>query len=140
MSMSRRALCLGLGLCLVAAGTIRTVGAADEIRMKTRLSGGEISGLIPSGAAEYRAKGSERRLRVEVEDVNLVPGTDLTVFVGTEAVGHMRVGAPPARLSELELDSRNGDAFPAIVKGTIVTVATTATATVPVTPIVSGVF
>ena len=99
MSISRRALCFGLGLSLFAAGAALTVGASDEIRMKTRLSGGEISGLVPSGSAEYRAKGSERRFRVEVEDVNLAPGTDLTVFVGTDAVGHMRVGPPPDRKS-----------------------------------------
>jgi hypothetical protein len=59
MSISRRALCFGLGLSLFAAGAALTVGASDEIRMKTRLSGGEISGLVPSGSAEYRAKGSE---------------------------------------------------------------------------------
>src|SRR6266849_3613348 len=55
----------------------------SELRLRTWLAGGAISGEVPTGHADFRSESDRNRsrLNVEVEDVNLASGTVLDVMV-----------------------------------------------------------
>ena len=100
-------------------------------------AGAAISGKTPYGSAEFRVDSPSRsRLNVEVENVNLAPGTVLNVnlsHLGVPAViGHITLSATGN--GELELESQHGDVVPAVVSGDIVTVDNEGS------PILAGVF
>jgi len=96
-----------------------------EVRLRTSLAGGAISGVVPSGHADFRSESDRNRsrLNIEVEHVNLPDGTVLSVFVshaGTSVkVGEIRL---QGGFGELELNSQDGATVPAIVKQDMVTV------------------
>ena len=71
---------------------------------------------------------------MEVEDVNLAAGTKVDVFVDGAQVGSITIGAAPVRGGELELNSQDGQAVPAVSSGAVVVVRNGAAA------ILSGVF
>jgi hypothetical protein len=98
----------------------------NEVRMRTRLAGAAIQGKTPEGNADFRSDSRSRtRLNVEVENVNLAAGTILTVVVqdGTTktTVGTIKLSSFGG--GELELNSDDGDAVPAVQKGDMVTVS-----------------
>jgi hypothetical protein len=110
---------------------------ATEVRLRTSLAGGAISGRTPSGNADFRSESDRNRTRlnVEVENVNLSDGTMLDVAIthagASAAIGHL---ALRGGFGELELNSQDGDSVPAVVKGDTVTVSSAGAA------ILSGVF
>lgn len=76
------------------------------------------------GEAEYRDRGGERELEVEVEDVRSLRGQTLSVLVGGNRVGGARVNNfGDARL---ELNSDAGQRVPVVRSGTRVQVETPA--------------
>jgi hypothetical protein len=110
---------------------------ATETRLRTRLAGGAINLKTPEGNADFRSDSNGRtRLQVEVENVNLPNGTVLDVSVlhnGAPAnVGHITLSA--SGFGELELNSQDGNAVPAVVSGDVVIVSNAGTA------ILSGTF
>ncbi|MBI3697368.1 MAG: tetratricopeptide repeat protein [Acidobacteria bacterium] len=62
------------------------------------LTGAAIGGMVPSGHAQFRSRPGRRSFVVEVQNVNLTPGTPLGVFVtqnGMESnVGTITLGPP----------------------------------------------
>ena len=105
---------------------VPAVASAQELVLRSRLAGGAIDGLVPSGHADYRERPGERRFSTEVEDVNLATGTVLSVFIlrnGSETkVGEIVLGPPPVRGGDLNLDSRDGQLVPVMRPGTVVIV------------------
>ena len=121
LTSRRKSLCAAAFLFL--APTL-IIGKGSEIRMRTALTGGAIAGMTPSGHADYRAIAGQgrARLNVEVEDVNLAAGTKVDVFVDGAQVGSITIGAAPVRGGELELNSQDGQAVPAVSSGAVVVV------------------
>lgn len=119
--MNRRYL---LSFCLAA--TMLTAGVAiakdAELRLRTRLAGGAISGLTPSGGSEYRERGSRASFKAEVEDVNLPAGTMVSVMANGNKVGEIKISAAPIRGGELELSSQDGDLVPSLKANTTITI------------------
>jgi len=113
---------------------------STEVRLRTRLAGAAIAGMVPEGNGDFRSRPDRSRtnLSVGVENVNLPANTVLTVSIklpnaaAATTVGTITLSA--LHEGELELDSRDGDAIPAVVTGTMVTVSNGAT------PILTGVF
>jgi hypothetical protein len=105
-------------------------GPSGHIRLDTKLAGGALGARRPEGNADFRSQTGRSRLNVEVENVNLPDGTVLTVSVVQGAVstvvGTITLNSAIAE-NELELDSQNGAAVPALVAGNMVTVANGAT-------------
>lgn len=120
MTISRRAALVTLVLGLSASTGL--IAASGELRLKTRLAGGAIGGLTPSGAAEFRARSGQQRFTAEVEDVNLPAGTRLNVYVNSTQVGQIVLSGAPTRGGDLNLDTRDGDAVPQLRKSDFVTV------------------
>ena len=101
--------------------------ANAETRLRTRLAGGPIQGKTPEGNADFRVDTARNRsrLNVEVENVNLPAGTVLTVTLQRGAtmtpLGTIKLDA--FGFGELELNSQDGDAVPAVQAGDMVLVA-----------------
>lgn len=96
--------------------------------MQSPLTGGAVNGLKPSGSIDFRtaADGNGSKLNVEVEDLNLPAGTQVTVFVGNRVAGKITIGPPPMRGGELEINTRDGGVVPAMAPGEVVSVRTAA--------------
>ena len=105
-----------------------------ETRLESRLAGAAINGLLPKGEAKFRSRtDGRRRLNVEVEKVNLPPGTPLNVLVDNALVGQFSLRS--SLENELELDSEHGNLVPSITTTSTVVVSDAQGRT-----IVSGVF
>ena len=102
-----------------------------ETRVRIALTGPAITSVLPQGHADFRTKGTQRQLNVEVEHVLLPAGTILTVHVKGVAVGTITL---VANAGELELNTDNHAVVPAIKAGDVVTV------TMGANVIVSGTF
>jgi hypothetical protein len=119
---SRRQTLFAAAFLLLAPTLI--LAKAGELRMRTALTGGAISGLTPSGRADYRAAAQGRAdFSVEVQDVNLPAGTTLDVTVDGAAAGTITVSAAPIRGGELDLNTQDGDVVPAVKAGSVVVVS-----------------
>ena len=106
-----------LAMGVVVAGSAAPVIAADETRLKTRLTGPDIGGLVPSGAAEFRKRGINKRFTTEVEDVNLTGS--LRVCVNGMDLGTISLASG---FGDLNLDTRDGQTVPGMSSGNVVTV------------------
>ena len=113
--------------CLALVATLAALAAApafandDETIIEAGLIGAAIGGRTPHGKAVFRQRpGNDRKLEVEVEDVNLPAGTVLNVLVGGQQVATLTLGA--LRAGEVELETERGQAVPAITGGTSVVV------------------
>jgi hypothetical protein len=105
-----------------------------EIRLESRLAGAAINGLLPKGHAKFRSRTSGRRqLNVEVEKVNLPPGTVLNVLVDNSNVGQFILNS--SLENELELETEHGALVPNVTSTSTVVVTNAQGAT-----ILSGVF
>lgn len=94
-----------------------------EVRLRSRLTGAATGSLVPSGSADFRAKGGASRLNVQVEDVALPVGTQLTVKVNGMTAGTITLSASPVTPGgELELNTKDGQVVPSAKKGDVVTV------------------
>lgn len=90
-----------------------------DVRLSTALSGAAIGGVVPSGHADYRARGTERRFSVEVEDVKLPSGTVLSILVQGVEVGTVTLDGQGG--ADLNLDSRI-DTVPVVASGSLIVV------------------
>ena len=63
-----------------------------------------------------------------MEDVNLVAGTKVSVFVDGVQAGSITISAAPVRGGELELNTQDGQSVPSIKAGAVVVVRNGATA------------
>lgn len=119
---------------MLALASIGVSASGDDVITQTSLSGSTLGGQTPHGLAEHRLSADgNRRFKVEVEDVNLPPGTVLNVLVNGTSIGSLTINS--FRQGELELETERGQAIPSVGPGTVVTVRTQAGAT-----IVSGIF
>lgn len=121
-----------------------TPGTGGEVRVESKLAGAPINGLTPKGEAEFRLQdGGRRRIKVEVEKVNLPSGTILRVFVDNLSIGQIALNS---RLEgRLELDTENGQIVPHLQGASSIVVMNQAGATVvssvfnrPVAPIAAS--
>ena len=112
---------LALTLVTLAALAAAPAFAGDEVIINAGLSGAAVNGQTPTGKAVFRERpGNDRRLEVEVQDVNLAAGTVLNVLVGGQQVGTLTVDS--LRAGRLELETERGQAVPAVTNGTTVAV------------------
>ena len=134
-SIKRAALaCVALVATFAALAAAPAFASDDETIITAGLSGAVIGGQTPHGKAEFRQRaGGDRKLEVEVEDVNLPAGTVLNVSVNGQNVGAITLGA--LRAGEIELETERGQAVPVISNGASVVVTNQSGAT-----IVSGAF
>ncbi len=107
---------------------------SNQTRLRAKLAGMRINGLTPKGQAEFRERSDgSRRLRVQVERVNLPAGTVLAVSIDGNMIGQLTIN------SEFEgrivLNTNAGDLVPAVIIGSRVVVMSQSGMT-----IVSGVF
>jgi hypothetical protein len=118
--------------CVGLVSISSSSAGSAEVRLKTHIVGGAIGGVVPSGKAEFRAKGNNRRFNTEVEDVVLAPGAILEVQVNGAHVGTITLIAPmpgsPRLGGELDLNTHDGEFVPPMSKGDVVTVKSGANA------------
>jgi hypothetical protein len=133
MMFNRRVFSLGAAALLMTLPVLMEAKSAAETRMRANLTGARIGTLTPSGKADYRARQGSSRLNVEVEDVNVAPGTVLDVYLDGAQIGTITV-APVIQGGELELNSNDGAMVPSVKSGALVVVKNGASA------VVAGVF
>ncbi|HEX8560317.1 MAG TPA: DUF4214 domain-containing protein [Pyrinomonadaceae bacterium] len=97
-----------------------TPGPGGETRIESRLAGAAIGGLTPTGVAKFRTRPGNRNLEIEVEKVNLAPGTILNAFVDGAKAGELVIG--PTLEAEFELESERGQFVPDVTTATRVVV------------------
>lgn len=115
-----------LALAAVLGLAMSLNAGANELRLRSGLSGAAIEGLTPSGHADFRAREGRMRLNVQVEDVNLPAGTEVTVSLVRDmtktVIGTITIGAAPIRGGEFERNSQDGEAVPTLQKGDMIVV------------------
>ena len=123
---------LACGLAMALVGP--TVYAATETTIQAQLSGPTLNNMVPHGLAENRVRiDGSRRLKVQVEDVNLPAGTVLNVFLNGTSIGSISINS--LRQGELQIETNNGQTVPVVTPGALVEVKTQAG-----TLVVSGAF
>ncbi len=111
--MSRRNL-LGMAVFALWISIAPTVEAnSADLRIRLAGAGGK-------GSAKYRDRGNVREFQVEVENLNLAPGTLVQIQVNGVAVGSATVTT--LRTARLSLSTQRGNAVPQIASGSTVTV------------------
>ncbi len=90
-------------------------------RAASGLAGGSIAGVTPSGHVDFRQRGNDLQLTVEVEDVNLPIGTVLDVEVDGRVIGQIKISGV-GRGGELELNTRDGALVQQLRPGAVVIV------------------
>ncbi|HEX8476007.1 MAG TPA: hypothetical protein VF666_18555 [Pyrinomonadaceae bacterium] len=94
----------------------------NDVRIRAELVGAPFNGQSPRAEVEYRAEGGERRLEIEVENVNLPSGTLLNVLVDNVQIGTIRLEG--GGKGELELRTDNGQFVPLVNSRSRVVIAT----------------
>ncbi len=97
-------------------------GSGGEVRLKASM----VSGAA-SGAADYRERGTRRRLNVQAEDLRSTTPSPQTVYVNGVQVGSLPLEACPAPAQnllcgEMELNTQDGQAVPVVTAGQIVSI------------------
>lgn len=122
---------LFLGMMTLSTGiALAQSGGGGEVR----LSASMVSGAA-SGKADYRERGNRKRLNVEAEDLRSTTPVSLGVFVNASAqVGSMNLTPCPTASTllcgEMELNSQDNQAVPALKAGDIISVGTAANSAV----------
>lgn len=116
------------GLALLSPSAAHAAsGNAQELRIQTRLTGGAINGVTPSGRARFRSRGTASNFSVEVQDVNLADGTKLNVTLmrGATSIpaGSMTLAL---HIGEIDVNTNDGNLVPQAKAGDIVIVSDTA--------------
>jgi hypothetical protein len=106
-------------LSLLLVGLMANQGMAQETRLRARLAGPAINGLVPGGNAEFRSRPGRAKFKAQAEDVNLPDGTVLMVKLNGNAVGTLTLAL---RRGELELNTQDGQTVPSASSGDIVTI------------------
>jgi len=120
-SLKRAAVALFALAATLAALAAAPAFAGDEVVINAGLSGAAVNGQAPKGTAVFRERpGNDRKLEVEVQDVNLAAGTVLNVTVGGQPVGTLTIDS--LRAGRLELATERGQVVPAVTNGTAVAV------------------
>ena len=101
-------------------------GSSAVSRVQSGLTGGAIGGVQPTGSVDFRVSGTDQKLSIEIEKLNLPVGTVVNVFVGDKVIGKITVGPPPMRGGELEINTRDGGVLPTFGAGEVVSVRTAA--------------
>ena len=114
-------LCGGLQAASTSAARADHGGRNGDAKtsVRAKLTGAAINGLKPEGHADFRSEGTRLKFEVEAERLNLADGAIVSVQVNGKLVGMIKL---VNKQGELELDSKNGAAVPAIQKGDVVTV------------------
>jgi hypothetical protein len=112
---------LFLGMMTLSTGLALAQQAAD-VRLVAKM----VSGAA-SGKAVYRERGNHRRLVVGAEDIPGTTPSPQTVFVNSSPVGNMILNACPAPATQLlcgdlELNTKDGEQVPVILKGQIISI------------------
>ena len=113
---------LGIMMTLSTGLALAQSGGGGEVRLSARM----VSGAA-SGKADYRERGNSRRLNVEAEDLPNTTPSPRAVFADGAPVGNMALAAYPVPATqllcgELELNTRDGQQFPVIFHGQIVSI------------------
>jgi len=126
--------CVAFLATLAALAAAPALADGSETIVTATLTGAAIGGQTPHGTAEFRQRDNgDRKLEVEVEDVNLPAGTLLNVSVGNQNIGTITLDA--LRAGQIELETERGQIVPAVNSGANVTVTNQSNAVV-----VSGAF
>lgn len=124
LSAAAMALALLAGAPVTGVVGVAQAQSRNEVRIQTRLVGGAINGVTPSGSTRFRSRGNASNFSVEVEDLNLANGTVLTVSLMRGGVsipaGTMTL---TARLAEIDVNTNDGDVVPQAKSGDVVVVA-----------------
>ncbi len=95
-------------------------GSPNESGLFAALTGSTLNGVLPSGYAEFEVHSSRIELEVRVRQINLPPGTSLSVIVNNAAVGSLSLENNGE--GRLRLRSDNGQTVPAVVAGSTIQV------------------
>jgi hypothetical protein len=111
---------------MLAASTLSAQAQSGEVRVKAKMASG-----AASGQADYRERGSRRRLNVQAEDLPSTTGSPQPVFVNGSQVGTMALTACPLPAmqllcGEMELNTQDGQQVPVITRGQIVSIGSPA--------------
>ena len=87
----------------------------DENEIFATLSGGQIGGVVPFGYAEFEVEGAKTELEVRVRQINLPPGTVLSVVINSTEVGTFVLGSNGE--GRLELRTDRGQTVPVVAAG-----------------------
>ncbi len=109
-----------------SASSSSSGGSSAVSRVQSGLTGGAIGGVQPTGSVDFRVSGTDQKLSIEIEKLNLPAGTVVNVFVGDKVIGKITVGPPPMRGGELEINTRDGGVLPTFGAGEVVSVRTAA--------------
>ena len=82
------------------------------------LIGSTVNGVLPSGYAEFEVHSSRIELEIRVRQVNLPPGTSLSVLVDNTAIGTLAL--ENSGEGRLRLRTDNGQTVPAVVAGSTI--------------------
>jgi hypothetical protein len=113
---------LFLGMMTLSTGLALAQSGGGDVRLSAKMLSG-----TASGKADYRERGSRRRLNVEAEDLSNTTPSHQTVFVNGSPVGTMTLAACPVPAQqllcgELELNTQDGQQVPVITRGQIVSI------------------
>lgn len=109
------------GTLTFLTGGVPSALAKSLVRLRAELVGPDIAGETPDGKANFRITDNHgKRLKVQVEDVNLPDGTMLNVSAcGSSTVG---VIALDDKEGKIDLREKKGASVPNCVSGNIVEV------------------
>jgi hypothetical protein len=93
-------------------------GTPNANNLFAALTGSTVNGVLPTGYAEFEVHSSRVELEVRVRQINLPPGTSLSVFVNNAAVGSFSLESGGE--GRLRLRSDNGQTVPAVVAGSTI--------------------
>jgi hypothetical protein len=99
-------------------------GVKQDIRIQSRLIGGAIDGVIPEGTARFRNRNYSSNFSVEVEAINLLDETKLTVTLIRGAVvipaGEFTLNS---HWGEINVNTNDGDLVPQAKAGDVVLIS-----------------
>ena len=93
-------------------------GSPNESGLFAALTGSTLNGVLPSGYAEFEVNSSRVELEVRVRQINLPPGTSLSVLVDNGAVGSLTLENNGE--GRLRLRSDNGQTVPPVIVGSTI--------------------
>ena len=107
---------------ILAISTLPADAQSGEVRLNAKMVSGNAS-----GKADYRERGSRRRLNVDAEDLPGMTPSPQAVFINNVQVGTITFDACPVPAQqllcgEMELNTQDGQAIPVVTRGQIISV------------------